>query len=121
MIRADCGTENVKDAVLQRFFHDQELSFLYGKSSANQRIEAWWGMLKRGCMAWWIDFFKDLRGYGIYSEYNVIEVECLRFCFMNIIREELHRFAIQWNLHKMRPSRKTLLADDLSCFSRFPS
>ena len=26
------------------------------------------------------------------------------FSFMNIIREELHRFAIQWNLHKMRPS-----------------
>ena len=24
---------------------------------------------------------------------------------MNIIREELHRFAIQWNLRKMRPSR----------------
>ena len=57
MIRADCGIENVKVAVLQRFFHDQELSFLYGKSSANQRIEAWWGMLKRECMAWWIDFF----------------------------------------------------------------
>ena len=56
-------------------------------------------------MAWWIGFFKDLRDYGIYSEDNVIEVECLRFFFMNIIREELHRFAIQWNLHKMRPSR----------------
>ena len=24
---------------------------------------------------------------------------------MNTIRGELHRFAIQWNLHKIRPSR----------------
>ena len=40
IIRADCGTETVNVPVLQRFFHDQELSFLYGKSSANQRIGA---------------------------------------------------------------------------------
>ena len=62
-------------------------------------------------MAWWIDFFKELRDYGIYSEDNVIEVEYLRFCHMNIVREELHKFAIQWNLHKMRPSRN----EDSSC------
>ena len=105
IIRADCGTENVNVAVLQRFFHNQDQSFLYGKSSCNQRIEAWWGMLKRGGMAWWINFFKDLRDCGLYLEDNVIEAECLKFCFMPVIREELHKFAIQWNLHKIRPSR----------------
>ena len=105
IIRADCGTENVNVAILQRFFHNQDQSFLYGKSSSNQRIEAWWGMLKRGGMAWWINFFKDLRDYGLYLEDNVIEAECLKFCFMPVIREELHKFAIQWNLHKIRPSR----------------
>ena len=36
-------------------------------------------MLNRGCKAWWIGFFKDLRDYGIYSEENAIEVECLMF------------------------------------------
>lgn len=50
-------------------------------------------------------FFKDLRDCGLYLEDNVIEAECLKFCFMPVIREELHKFAIQWNLHKIRPSR----------------
>lgn len=62
-------------------------------------------MLKRGGMAWWINFFKDLRDCGLYLGDNVIEAECLKFCFMPVIREELHKFAIQWNLHKIRPSR----------------
>ena len=106
IIRSDCGTENVNVAILQRFFHNQDQSFLYGKSSSNQRIEAWWGMLKRGGMDWWINFFKDLRdNCGLYLEDDFIEVECLKFCFMPVIREELHKFAIQWNLHKIRPSR----------------
>ena len=52
IIRADYGTENVNVALLQRFFHNEEQSFLYGKSSSNQRIEAWWGVLRRGCMDW---------------------------------------------------------------------
>ena len=47
-VREDCGSENVNVAILQRFFHNQNQSFLYEKSSSNQRIEAWWSMLKRG-------------------------------------------------------------------------
>ena len=105
IIRADCGTENVNVAFLQRFFHDQDQSFLYGKSSSNQRIESWWSMLKRGCMDWWIRFFKDLRDRAFYPEDDDIQLECLKFCFMPVIREELHKFAMQWNLHKIRPSR----------------
>ena len=40
IIRADCGTENVRVAGLQRFFNNDNDSFLYGKSCSNQRIEA---------------------------------------------------------------------------------
>lgn len=46
IVRADCGTENVVIAGLQRFFRSQATddfsgnkSFLYGKSSANQLLE----------------------------------------------------------------------------------
>lgn len=56
-------------------------------------------------MGWWISFFKDLRDCGLYLDDDVIEAECLKFCFMPVIREELHKFAMQWNLHKIRPSR----------------
>ena len=105
IIRAAYGTENVNVALLQRFFHDEEQSFLYGKSSSIQCIEAWWGVLMRGCMDWWICFFKDLGDIGLYLEDDDIQVECLKFCFMPVIREELRMFAMQWNLHNIRPSR----------------
>ena len=56
-------------------------------------------------MDWWIRFFKDLRDSGLYLEDDDIQVECLKFCFMPVIREELRKFAMQWNLHNIRPSR----------------
>ena len=52
--------ENVHVAALQRLFTNDELSFLYGKSCYNQHIEAFWGMLWRGCVDEWIKFLKTL-------------------------------------------------------------
>ena len=111
MIRADCGTENVCVAALQRFFRRDgndtmagDKSFLYGKSVSNQRIEAWWGILRRGCADWWIRFFKDMRDCGLYCDDDVVQTECLKFCFTPVIRNELHKVAVLWNLQKIRPS-----------------
>lgn len=111
IIRADCGTENTYVAALQRFFRRDgndtmagNKSFLYGKSVSNQRIEAWWGILRRGCADWWIRFFKDMRDAGLYCEDDVVQAECLKFCFMPVIRHELHKVAVLWNLHRIRPS-----------------
>ena len=56
-------------------------------------------------MDWWIRFFKDLRDRSFYLEDDDIQLECLKFSFVPVIREELHKFAMQWNLHKIRPSR----------------
>ena len=111
IVRADNGTENVNMATLQRFFRREtddvfagEKSFMYGKSVANQRIEAWWGQLRRGCADWWITYFKDLRDSGLYCDSNIIHIECLRFCYMSILHDELQRAAKLWNVHKIRPS-----------------
>ena len=101
---------SVKSA-LQRFFRRNgtdaiagEKRFLYGKSVTNQRIEAWWGILRRGCADWCIRFFKDMRDCGLYCDDNVVQADCLKFCFMPVIRHELHKVAVLWNLHKIRPS-----------------
>ena len=75
-----------------------EKSFRYGKSVSNQRIEAWWGQLRRGCMDWWINYFKDLRDNGLYCDSDIFHTECLRFCFMPILKEELNKAAILWSL-----------------------
>ena len=63
--RCDCGTENAKLSVLQPFFRYSGIdsmvgmkSFMYGKSVSHQRIESWWGILRRQGIQWWICFFK---------------------------------------------------------------
>ena len=77
---------------------------MYGKSVSNQRIEAWWGQLRKNSTDWWINHFKSLRDGGLYSDGDVLHVECLKFCYMPVIRVELQRVAIHWNVHRIRPS-----------------
>ena len=77
---------------------------MYGKSVSNRHIEEWWGQLRCGCMDWWINYFKDLRDNGLYCDSDIFHTECLRFCFMPILKEELNKVAILWNLHRIRPS-----------------
>lgn len=111
VVRGDCGTENIHIAAVQRFLRRNcqdnlagEKSFLYGKSVANQRIEAWWAFLRKSNTDWWMRFFKDLTALGQFDNSNVIHVECLRFCFTSLIQEELNRVAQHWNLHRIRAS-----------------
>lgn len=65
IIRAGPGTENVKVEVLQKFFRANgrdnlagEKSFMFGKSTANQRIEAWWSFLRNSEKNWWMNFLR---------------------------------------------------------------
>lgn len=98
IVRGDRGTENGSLAAIQRFFRRSaegdfagEKSFMFGKSTSNQRIEAWWGRLRQGCAEWWIECFKDLRDSGLYNDDDVIQREFLKFCFIDVLRMELHR------------------------------
>ena len=111
IIRSDKGTQNVNVAAIQRFYRrfqvdefSGEKSFMYGRSTSNQRIEAWWGILRKSCTDWWIRYFKDLRDMGLYNDDDEFERECLKFCFMQVIQKELNVIARNWNLHRIRPS-----------------
>lgn len=111
VIRADRGTENGNIAVTQHFFRrlarddfGAEKSFMYGRSTANQRIEAWWGILRKQCSDWWIKYFKDLRDAGLFCDDEIVHRECLKFCFMDLLQMELHKVARLWNTHRIRPS-----------------
>lgn len=112
IIRGDRGTENGNIAATQRFFRRDaddpfanDNSFIYGRSTSNQRIEAWWGLFRRGCTDWWINFFKDMRDSGLFVDDDEIHKECLKFCFMRVLQQELDKVAIHWNTHRIRPSR----------------
>lgn len=45
-----------------------------------------------------------MRSSELYCDDDCIEVECLKFCFMNMLRDELQRVARLWNVHKIRLS-----------------
>lgn len=71
IIRADCGTENVVTAGLQRFFRYNaddafaaEKSFMYGTSPANQ-------VSRRGCITLLLKFiFHDNVNVNMFREIN---------------------------------------------------
>jgi hypothetical protein len=84
IVRADNGTENTYVAGIQRFLRNnsfdlfaKDKSFMYGRSVSNQRIEAWWSQLRKGCTDWWMRHFKELRENGLYSDSNPVQFDCL--------------------------------------------
>ena len=55
-------------------------------------------ILRKDCTRWWIDFIKEKKSCGLYHDNDCIAVACLKFCFMLILRDELHRAARLWSL-----------------------
>lgn len=82
MLRCDLGTENSDLKHLHPLVvHDpsNKASVKYGKSTKNQRIEAWWSVLRKSFTNWWMKFFTDLRDSNFYNDGNKLHVECLKF------------------------------------------
>ena len=100
-IRSDNRTQNSTIEALQTFLrssHNDENAgpgcFTIGRSTANQRIESWW-----------ILFFKDLSDLGLFNSPDPVHLECIQFCFMQILRNELHQVAEMWNQQLIASSK----------------
>lgn len=92
--------------------------FVWQNPSPTKGFETWWAFLRKSNTEWWISIFKDFTAFRHIDNSNVIHVECLRFCFMHLIQEELHRVSQHWNLYRIRPSNgQTLPGDLIFCFS----
>ena len=112
ILRTDRGTENGIMASAQCFLrrnHADSLSgdkaHRYGSSHTNQRMEAWWSLLRKSWSSWWINFFKDLIARGILDTSNTLHLECLWFCFSPILKKGLEEIKESWNCHYVRKSR----------------
>ena len=112
VLRTDRGTENGLMASAQCYLrrnHRDQYNGLrahrYGSSHSNQRIEAWWAMLRRSWASWWINFFKDLVDRGCVDTSNTLHQECLWFCFSNVMKNSLKSIRESWNTHYVRKSR----------------
>ncbi|XP_054641995.1 uncharacterized protein LOC129187166 [Dunckerocampus dactyliophorus] len=109
IVRGDPGTENGHVRDFQRLLvpipPDGTVdSYLEGASTANQRIESWWGFLRRQCVEFWLCLFTDLRDNGLYDG-GFLDKAILQFCCMGLIQDELDDTAQVWNTHTIRPSK----------------
>lgn len=91
-LRTDCGTENGIMASIQCGLRNTLRAHIYGKSQHNQRIESWWSYLRKMRTQWWIEFFADMEQAGLLNIDCDDHVECLRYCFMDLIRNDLQCF-----------------------------
>lgn len=103
-VRTDCGTENVLLATIQSLAVDSRRSHIYGTSPGNQRIESWWSFLRRSNAQWWIELFQSLVECDAFHPGNLRETDCLRFCFMQLLQDNLNSVRSLWNSHRIRPS-----------------
>ena len=124
-LRSDRGTKTMMCAnthwQLSRS-HDPEKDFkdcfMYGTSTANQRIEAWWSQLNKGQLVIWRvsccyldltiskliiiqDYFEELRNLNQLSDSIADQIACLAI-YILILRTVTHGFIRLWNKHTIR-------------------
>ena len=111
-MRSDDGTESSIVEALHLFLrstHDDEDvgfgCFSIGRSTSNQRIEAYWSHLIKESPGWWRNFFTGLRDLNLFIDSDPVHVECIRFCFMDLLRKELDTIAELWNQHIISSSK----------------
>ncbi|KAJ8310790.1 hypothetical protein KUTeg_012655, partial [Tegillarca granosa] len=113
IVRGDRGTENSHVQHIQTFFHNLQQGigrcFLYGRSTANQRIESYWCQLRKQKFEFWISFFHQLKEHGYFCG-DLIEKEIIRFVFVDIIQVELDDFSLLWNTHYIRKTHNEQIA-----------
>ena len=74
-------------------------SFSIAPSMHNQRIEAYWSKLRQDRIGWWKDFFRDIVDLELFNPASRVLVDCLKFCFICVLRKELKEMAAKWNEH----------------------
>lgn len=93
-VRSDLGTENGYIADMQKFLRRDhgdnfsgERSFLYGKSTHNQRIEWFWGLLRKEMAQYFMDLFAEF-GNDLNDLYcgDFLDKNLIQFCFLKIIQ-----------------------------------
>ncbi len=71
LVRGDYGTENGHVCVFQNFLRrhtvGDQRTYIDGASTSNQRIESWWGYLRREHLNFWIEMFKHFQDIGDFS------------------------------------------------------
>lgn len=91
LLRSDLGTENVLVNRLQHFLREDENGIVHGpcvlqgRSTANQRIESWWGIYRRQNAEYWRDLFMEFQFAGDFNG-DMVDKGLIQFCFIDVIQ-----------------------------------
>jgi len=80
-------------------------SFGITTSPQNQRIESYWATLQKDKIGWWKRFFRDMTDNDLLDTSDPVLLDCLRYCFMGIVRKDLESVKSDWNNHIISKSR----------------
>ena len=85
-VRGDCGTENVYVKQFQNFLlregrNEQQVAYLEGTSTANERIECFWGHLRKQCIEKWIITLHMIQSDGQFTG-DFLDKELILICFL---------------------------------------
>lgn len=83
-------------------------SFSIITSPQNQRIEAYWSILQRDRIGWWRTFLRELSDLELFSNDDQVLVDCVRYCFMHLIRQDLNSILRDWNSHIISGSSRSV-------------
>lgn len=91
-VRADAGTENTYVKQMQIFLRSDHVdmfsgrrSFVQGTSTANQRIEYFWSILRKEAVGFWMNLFKQLQHDGYYTG-DYLDRNLIQFCFLKLVQ-----------------------------------
>lgn len=90
-VRYDMGTENRTVGKIQTALHELfgetsgRPAVFCGKSTCNQRIEAWWSILRKQNAQFWMNLFQTLRDDGLFDG-SFLDKALVQFSFMDLIQ-----------------------------------
>ncbi|RAL05267.1 uncharacterized protein BO80DRAFT_451642 [Aspergillus ibericus CBS 121593] len=118
-IRSDHGSETsiLAEAhhYLRKMYEPEiqpEQCYIFGTSTANQRIESWWSQLSRSFLFRYRNYFRALLEKGDFSKDLIPDQIALYAVYMPILRSQIPSYVQSWNHHNIRkqPERPYIIS-----------
>lgn len=99
-VRGDRGGENRDVSILMILLRGlNRVSFMWGPSVFNTRIERLWVEVGRRFARAWRAFFIRLEGCHLLERNNPQHRWLLHYLFLDLINEDCEKFRDEWNAH----------------------
>ena len=107
-VRKDKGGENSEVARLLREKRGEDRgSILQGSSVHNQRLERLWRDMRKMVTEYFLLHFHFLERNNLLNPNDALNLAALHFVFILQINENLEKFQVSWNNHKLSTENKT--------------